>query len=98
MSNVVASCDACQTLLLSQQREEYPNDDQPSHPFESVFADYFNMVGKAFLVIADRLSTWLVFLSCWRDTTAAIIFTTLAGSSPVLELLYGSGTMEDPNS
>ena len=46
ISNVVASCDACQTLLPSQQRKEYYNDDQPSCPFESVSADYFSVAGK----------------------------------------------------
>lgn len=71
ITNVVRSCDACQTLLPSQQREEYRNDDHPTRPFESVSADYFSVAGKSFLVIVDRLSGWPAVFPCGTDTTAA---------------------------
>ncbi|MEJ1857818.1 transposase family protein, partial [Escherichia coli] len=45
--------------------------DHPTRPFESVSADFFMTAGKAFLVIADRLSNWPVLLSCGNDTTAS---------------------------
>ncbi|XP_050710137.1 uncharacterized protein LOC126994907 [Eriocheir sinensis] len=70
ITNVVRACEACQTLLPSQQQEEYKNDDHPTRPFESMSADHFSVAGKAFLVIADRLSGWPVVFPCGRDTTA----------------------------
>ncbi|XP_050705846.1 uncharacterized protein LOC126991139 [Eriocheir sinensis] len=51
--------------------EPYLNDDRPTRPFESVSADHFTVAGKAFLVIADRLSGWPAVAPCGRDTTAA---------------------------
>lgn len=71
ITNVVRACDACQTLLPSQQQEEYRNDDHPTRPFESISADFFSVAGKSFLVIVDRLSGWPVVFSCGKDTTAA---------------------------
>ena len=70
ITNVVRACDACQTLLPSQQQEEYRNDDHPRRPFESISAD-FSVAGKSFLVIVDRLSGWPVVFPCGKDTTAA---------------------------
>ena len=69
--NIVRACDACQTLLPSQQQEEYRNDDQPTRPFESVSADFFSVAGKSFLVIVDRMSWWPVIYPCGNNTTAA---------------------------
>ena len=71
ITNIVRACDACQTLLPSQQQEEYRNDDHPTRPFESVSADFFSIAGKSFLVIVDRLSWWPVLHPCGNDTTAA---------------------------
>lgn len=70
ITNVVRGCAACQTLLPSQQKEAYKNDDHPTRPFESVSADHFSAAGKTFLVIADRLSGWPVVFQCGSDTTA----------------------------
>ncbi|XP_050709713.1 uncharacterized protein LOC126994436 [Eriocheir sinensis] len=71
ITNVVRACDACQTMLPSQQKEPYLNDDRPTRPFESVSADHFTVAGKAFLIIADRLSGWPAVAPCGRDTTTA---------------------------
>lgn len=71
ITNTVRACEACQTLLPSQQQEEYRNDDQPTRPFESISADHFQVAGKSFLVIVDRQSGWPVVFSCGSDTTTA---------------------------
>ena len=71
IANVVFACEPCQMLQPSQQQEPLRCDDNPTRPFESVSADFFNVAGKAFLVIADRLSGWPVVVSCGPDTTSS---------------------------
>lgn len=71
ITNVVRACDACQMLLPSQQREVYRNDDKPTRPYESISADYFQVAGKSFLVIVDRLSGWPDVYPCGSNTTTA---------------------------
>ncbi|XP_064100911.1 uncharacterized protein K02A2.6-like [Macrobrachium nipponense] len=67
IANTVAACEPCQVLRPSQQREPLHNDDHPSRPFESVSADFFQVAGKSFLVVADRLSGWPVVVPCKGD-------------------------------
>ncbi|KAG0725569.1 hypothetical protein GWK47_038385 [Chionoecetes opilio] len=55
----------------SQQQEPLLSDDDSTRPFESVSADFFTVVGKSFLVIADRLSGWPVVVPCGSDTMSA---------------------------
>lgn len=69
--NTVRACDACQTLLPSQQPETYRNDDHPTRPYESISADHFSVAGKSFLVIVDRMSGWPSVFPCGNDTTAS---------------------------
>lgn len=69
--STVQACDPCQTLQPSQQQEPLLSDDIPTRPFESVSADFFSVAGKAFLVIADRLSGWPSIVPCGADTTAS---------------------------
>ncbi|XP_064098156.1 uncharacterized protein K02A2.6-like [Macrobrachium nipponense] len=64
ITNTVSACEPCQVLRPSQQREPLHNDDHPSRPFESVSADFFQVAGKSFLVVADRLSGWPVVVPC----------------------------------
>ncbi|XP_045134076.1 uncharacterized protein K02A2.6-like [Portunus trituberculatus] len=71
IANTVRACEPCQILQPSQQQEPRLYDDNPTRPFESISADYFSVAGKAFLVIADRLSGWPVVVSCGADTTSA---------------------------
>ena len=71
IANTVAACESCQVLRPSQQQEPLHNDDHPSRPFESVSADFFQVAGKSFLVIADRLSGWPVVVPCKSDTTTS---------------------------
>ncbi|XP_076032421.1 uncharacterized protein LOC143020148 [Oratosquilla oratoria] len=70
IKSTVEACEPCQVLRPSQQQEPLLCDDRPTRPFESVSADFFHVAGKAFLVIADRLSGWPVIVPCGQDTTA----------------------------
>lgn len=70
-NNIICACDACQTMLLSQQKEPYLKDDCLTYLFKSVLAYHFTTAGKVFLVIADRLLGWSAVVPCDRDTTAA---------------------------
>ncbi|XP_076037654.1 uncharacterized protein LOC143023062 [Oratosquilla oratoria] len=71
IANTVQSCEPCQYLQPSQQKEPILSDDHPTRPFESVSADFFSVAGKSFLVIADRLSGWPVVVPCKGDTTSS---------------------------
>lgn len=71
IANTVQSCEPCQYLQPSQQKEPILSDDHPTRPFESVSADFFSVAGKSFLVIADRLSGWPVVVPCRGDTTSS---------------------------
>ena len=71
IASTVRACGPCQVMQPSQQQEPRLCDDNPARPFESVSADYFSAAGKAFLVIADRLSGWPVVVSCGTDTTSS---------------------------
>lgn len=71
MKSTVEVCESCHQLQPSQQQEPYRCDDHPKWPFESVSADFFQVAGKSFLVITDRLSGWPVVVPCSWDTTSA---------------------------
>ena len=60
MSTTVASCDKCQELLPSQQREPLKSEPLPTRVFEDVSADFFSYVGRDYLDYVDRLSGWPV--------------------------------------
>lgn len=71
IKSTVEACESYQQLLPSQQQEPYMCDDHPTQPFDPVSADFLQVAGKSFLIIADRLSGWPVVASCRRDTSAA---------------------------
>lgn len=72
ISNIVQSCEACQVMLPSQQREPYLIDNEtPTRPFESVSADFFSIAGKSYLVYVDRYSGWPAVGHCGNDTTTS---------------------------
>ena len=73
ITSPVHACEPCQVLQPSQQQEPYRNNDNPTRPFESVSADFFQVAGKDFLVIADRLSGWPVVVPCSSGTTAQVL-------------------------
>ncbi|XP_064121730.1 uncharacterized protein K02A2.6-like [Macrobrachium nipponense] len=69
--NTIEACESCQVLQPTQQQKPLMNDNNPTRPFESVSADFFTIAGKAFLLIADRLSGWPVVVPCKGDTAAS---------------------------
>ena len=73
ITSTVHACEPCQVLQPSQQQEPYRSNDNPTRPFESVSADFFQVAGKDFLVIADRLSGWPVVVPCSSGTTAQVL-------------------------
>lgn len=54
--NTISAYELCKVPWTSQQQEPLLSDDHPTRPFESVSNDFFNMAGKAFLVIAEQLT------------------------------------------
>ena len=73
IANTVQACEPCQVLQPSQQQEPLMSDDKPTLPFESVSADFFDVAGKPFLVIVDRLSGWPSVIKCSDTTTSTTI-------------------------
>ena len=53
-----SSCRACNRNAPSQARLPPTAPELPTTPFEKIAADFFDLRGKHFLVIADRLSGW----------------------------------------
>ena len=59
ISNTRAKCDDCNRNAPSQANLPSEPAHPPSVPFQSVVADYFDLAGRHYLVIADRLSGWV---------------------------------------
>ena len=59
IANVRARCDDCNRNAPSQASLPSTPAKPPSVPFEAVVADYFDLAGHRYLVIADRLSGWV---------------------------------------
>lgn len=60
IATTVASCNKCQALRPSQQREPLRSEPLPNRVFEDVSADFFHYAGRDYLVYVDRLSGWPV--------------------------------------
>lgn len=71
ITSTVETCEPCQTLKPSLQKEPLLNDDNPMRSFASVSADFFVVTWKPFLVFIDRLSGWHVVIPCRSNTTCA---------------------------
>lgn len=52
------SCRPCHRNAPSQARPPPVEPSTPKVPFEKIVADYFNLKGKQYLIIGDRLSGW----------------------------------------
>ena len=59
IARVRARCDDCNRNAPSQASLPSTPAKPPSVPFEAVVADYFDLAGHRYLVIADRLSGWV---------------------------------------
>ena len=77
VKNSVQSCNKCQQMLPSLQREPMIVEDEPSRPFERVSADYFEHAGKQYLIYADRLSGWPMVKMFNQGATAGKLITSL---------------------
>ena len=71
ISTTVASCDKCQELLPSQQREPLKSEPLPTRVFEDVSADFFSYAGRDYLVYVDRLSGWPVTFHFAKGNTTS---------------------------
>ena len=71
ISTTVSSCDKCQELLPSQQREPLKSKPLPTRLFEDVSADFFSYAGRDNLVYVDRLSGWPVTFHFAKGNTTS---------------------------
>ena len=53
-----SACKSCNRNAPSQTKLPPTAPEMPTTPFEMIAADYFDLVAKHFLVVADRLSGW----------------------------------------
>ena len=97
ITNTVRACEACQMLLPNQQREEYRNDDHHTLTYESISADHFQITGKYFLVIVDRLFGWPVVFLVVQILRHLPPFHTSASSSVITAPQSDYAAMEDPS-
>ena len=77
VENAVQSCQECQKLLPSLQKEPMLTDEEPTRPFQVTSADYFDHAGKDYLIYTDRLSGWPMVQMFNRGATAVKLLSTL---------------------
>ena len=77
VENAVQSCQECQELLPSLQKEPMLTDEEPTRPFQVTSADYFDHAGKDYLIYTDRLSGWPMVQMFTRGATAVKLLSTL---------------------
>ena len=77
VENAVQSCEKCQQLLPSLQKEPMMTEDEPTRPFQVTSTDYFDHAGKQYLIYADRHSGWPIVQMYTRGATALKLITTL---------------------
>ena len=65
------SCRACHRNAPSQAKMPPIEPRLPKVPFEMIYADYFKLRGKHFLIIGDRLSGWTETLKIRPGTSSA---------------------------
>ena len=66
-----ARCADCNRNAPSQAATPPIPSPPPSTPFEAVFADFFDFIGRHYLVVGDRLSGWVEVLSSPAGTNLA---------------------------
>ena len=66
-------CDKCNERAPSLQKEPMADPPQPEFPFQMVVADFFYMVGKTYLIYADRYSGWVNVTSMNITKASAVI-------------------------
>ena len=71
ISTTVASCNKCQELLPSQQREPLKSEPLPTRVFEDVSPEFFSYAGRDYLVYVDRVSGWPVTFHFAKGNTTS---------------------------
>ena len=71
--NVVASCSACQENRNRNPKLPLNSAEVPTHPFQMVSADLFQLRGVHYLLIVDAYSKWPCAVSLKSETSAACI-------------------------
>ncbi len=71
VKSTVEACPECQRHLPSLPRETLQADPIPTRVFEEIGADYFEVRGKHFLALVDRLSGFPMVYKCTGSPTAA---------------------------
>ena len=71
IENTRKNCSFCDRNAPSQPMMPPLPIASPNYPFEQVVADYFDIKGKAWLVIADRFSGWLSVYYYPRQATSS---------------------------
>ena len=58
IENVRNACRTCHRNAPSQQKAPPMAPEIPQHPFEMIYADFFELQGNHYLIVGDRLSGW----------------------------------------
>ena len=64
-------CSACNKIAPSQAATPPAPLEMPSTPFESVFADFCNCGGCNYLIVGDRLSSWVEIYKAQSNTASS---------------------------
>ena len=73
----VQGCRHCQDHLPSNAKEPTVSKHIPDRPFQQVAADFASYGGKQFLILVDCKTDWPDIIEMGKDTTAAMLSTTL---------------------
>ena len=78
IKDIRARCRTCNTIAPSHPPEPPITAEPPQFPFEQVCADYFELGGIQYIVMADRYSGWLS-VKCYArgDSSASSLISTL---------------------
>ena len=76
IENTVKTCQECQKLLPSLQKEPMKSEEEPMRPFQSVSTDYFEHAGYQYLIYTDRLSGWPMVQMYRQKATANKLIST----------------------
>ena len=66
-----AQCRTCHRNAPSQPKLPPTAPKLPTTPFQMVFADYFDLAGKHYLIIGDRLSGWTEVVKVTPGTSSS---------------------------
>ena len=71
IENVRNACRTCHCNAPSQQKPPPMTPEIPQHPFEMIYADFFELQGNYYLIFGDRLSGWTEVVKVKSGTAKA---------------------------